>query len=259
MTTEEVLARRQRLLTGERTSPGVAHEAYWFTRHEAAYTWVADRFGPVSRACDAGSGEGYGTACLRTIAEVACGVELDSLACAHAASTYPDTCVVRANLVALPLADAAFDLLTSMQVIEHLWDVPAYLGEILRVLAPGGHACISTPNRPVFSPGLARGERPANPFHVQEFDAEQLAALLKRSGLVDVQVLGLVHGPRIADWEAKHDSLASLLFSAMGGEPSPEGLDVFLSTLTSQDYQIREYLPDGRAPIQDLIAIGRAP
>ena len=79
MSTEEVLARRQRLLTGERTSPGIAHEAYWFTRHEAAYAWAVDRFGPVARACDAGSGEGYGTACLRAIADVACGVELDPL------------------------------------------------------------------------------------------------------------------------------------------------------------------------------------
>lgn len=259
MSTEEVLARRQRLLTGERTSPGIAHEAYWFTRHEAAYAWAADRFGPVARACDAGSGEGYGTACLRAIADVACGVELDPSACVHAATTYPDTCVVRANLVALPLASGAFDLLASMQVIEHLWDVPTYLGEIVRVLAPGGHACISTPNRPVFSPGLARGERPANPFHVQEFDAEQLAALLERSGLVDIEVHGLVHGPRITAWEAQHGPLVPTLISAMGDGPAPAGLDGFISKLTCDDYRIVQNPSDGSLPVQDLIAIGRAP
>lgn len=259
MRTQEVLARRQRLLTGERTSPGIADEAYWFTRHEAAYAWAADRFGPVTRACDAGSGEGYGTARLRAVAEVACGVELDPSACAHAATTYLDTCVVRANLVALPLADAAFDLLVSMQVIEHLWDVPAYLSEIVRVLAPGGHACISTPNRPVFSPGLARGERPDNPFHVQEFDSEQLAALLEGSGLVDITVLGLIHGPRITAWEAKHGPLGPALISAMGDGPAPAGLAGFVSTLSCDDYRIIHTPGDGGPPIQDLIAIGRAP
>lgn len=259
MSADEVLARRQQLLTGERTSPGIAHEAYWFSRHEAAYAWVADRFDPVARALDAGSGEGYGMAHLAAIAEMACGVELDPLACIHAGTTYPQAPIVRANLVALPLTDAGFDLVVSMQVIEHLWDVPAYLGEIVRVLAPGGHACISTPNRPVFSPGLERGERPANPFHVQEFDAEQLAATLDRSGMADIEVNGLVHGPRIASWEAEHGPLIDILIRAMGDGPVPEGLDGFISTLTRHDYRIVRNLDAADGPVQDLIAIGRVP
>ena len=42
---------------------------------------------------------------------------------------------------------------------------------------------VSTPNRPVFSPGLGRGEKPTNPFHVEELDAEQLHDLLAAAGL----------------------------------------------------------------------------
>lgn len=262
-------ARRLQLLTGERTAPGIAQEAYWFSRHEAAYAWAARTFGPVHRALDAGCGEGYGTKALAEVATMACGLELDEPTARHAHITYPDACFLRANLVALPLREGAFDLVASMQVIEHLWDVRAYLGEIVRVLAPGGFACITTPNRPVFSPGLQRRQRPVNPFHVEEFDAEQLSDLLREAGLVDVRIHGLMHGPRIAAWELAHGSLVNALISSIKGEPSPPGLGDFAASVTWQDFSITDSsitdadLTDAgnldRSPIQDLIAIGRAP
>ncbi len=48
---------------------------------------------------------------------------------------------------ALPLADGSVTGVVSLDVIEHVGDVPAYLREIDRVLAPGGHASLATPNR----------------------------------------------------------------------------------------------------------------
>jgi SAM-dependent methyltransferase/uncharacterized protein YbaR (Trm112 family) len=48
---------------------------------------------------------------------------------------------------ALPLADGSLQGVVSLDVIEHVGDVPAYLREIDRVLAPGGHAAFATPNR----------------------------------------------------------------------------------------------------------------
>lgn len=267
-------ARRLQLLTGERTAPGIAQEAYWFARHEAAYAWATGALGPVHRALDAGCGEGYGTKALRQVATMACGLELDELTARHARVTYPDACFLRANLVALPLRDRSFDLVASMQVIEHLWDVRAYLGEIVRVLAPGGHACITTPNRPVFSPGLERGQRPVNPFHVEEFDAHQLRELLSEAGLVDVRIHGLGHGPRIAAWELAHGSLVGALIASISGEPSPPDLGPFTESVTLQDFSITDssgtesntfdadvtHLGNlDQSPVQDLIAIGRAP
>lgn len=47
----------------------------------------------------------------------------------------------------LPLADGSVQGLVSLDVIEHVGDVPAYLREIDRVLAPGAHAAFATPNR----------------------------------------------------------------------------------------------------------------
>jgi SAM-dependent methyltransferase len=44
----------------------------------------------------------------------------------------------------LDAADAAFDLVASFQVLEHVWDLATYLGEARRVLKPGGWLLLST-------------------------------------------------------------------------------------------------------------------
>lgn len=41
-------------------------------------------------------------------------------------------------------ADATFDMVTSFQVLEHVWDLATYLGESHRVLKPGGWLLLST-------------------------------------------------------------------------------------------------------------------
>ncbi|HAM23886.1 MAG TPA: SAM-dependent methyltransferase, partial [Actinobacteria bacterium] len=150
-------------LTGERTVPDVVPENYWFRRHEAAYHWVERHFAKLIRdgvVVDAGCGEGYG---INVLADngpaTALGLELDELTAAHAKAKYPAlTSISRANLDALPLRDDSVDLLVSMQVIEHLWDLPGFLRECFRVTSPSGNCVLTTPNRLTFSPGLQRGQ-----------------------------------------------------------------------------------------------------
>jgi SAM-dependent methyltransferase len=50
----------------------------------------------------------------------------------------------RADGMALPFPDGAFDLVLSHAVIEHVADAPLYLRECRRVLAPGGRCYLST-------------------------------------------------------------------------------------------------------------------
>lgn len=58
--------------------------------------------------------------------------------------------VLRGAAEALPLPDAAFELLTAWDVLEHVQRPPAMLGELARVLVPGGTAFVTAINRFAF-------------------------------------------------------------------------------------------------------------
>lgn len=45
---------------------------------------------------------------------------------------------------AIPLPEASADCVVSFQVLEHVWDLGAYLGECRRLLRPGGRLVLST-------------------------------------------------------------------------------------------------------------------
>lgn len=251
-------------LTGERTVPGIAAENYWFRRHEAAYEWVVESFADDLRGgwvVDAGCGEGYGADLLaRSGAEVV-GLELDHLAASHASERYRQSLATcRANLDAFPVADQIASTLVSMQVIEHLWNLAGFLRESLRVLQPGALCVLSTPNRLTFSPGLKRGDKPTNPFHVEEFDADQLVGLLRAAGFADVEMFGLQHSDGLRRWEAQHgDIVAAQIAAAIGGDPSlteDRQLAAAVARVSTADFRIDS---TKLADCADLIVVARKP
>jgi SAM-dependent methyltransferase len=177
------------LFTGERLHEDDALFGVDLARHQAAYelarTLAADR-----RVLDLGCGTGYGTAELAGAARLAVGV--DRIAPGPSAGR-AGACFVRADLSGIPLRPASFDLVVSFQVIEHLRDPGPYLAAIARCLAPGGTALLSTPNR-LTSDGV-------NPFHVHEYEAEELASVLHRF-FAEVELRGVAAGPAVADYFA---------------------------------------------------------
>lgn len=244
--------------TGERTAPGLPDEEYWFARHEIAYRWIAGLLAPDRVVVDAGAGEGYGAALLpgQVIA-----LEYDVTACAHMHRAYPHVAVTQANLAALPLHTGSVDAITCLQVVEHLWDLRGFLRECRRVLRPGGELIVTTPQRLTFSPGLGRGEKPLNPFHVEEFDGEQLSDLLGDAGFDAVQMRGVHHGPRLSAWEDVHGSLvAAQVTAAVTGSWDP-GLRDVVRSVTADDFVIdADSFPaasDRIAAAQDLLATAR--
>ena len=55
--------------------------------------------------------------------------------------------VVRADVTrGLPISNACLDAVFAGEIIEHLVDTDSFIAEIARVLRPGGHAVITTPN-----------------------------------------------------------------------------------------------------------------
>lgn len=225
-------------LTGERTVPGIAHENYWFRRHEAAYLELAP-YADGAVVLEAGCGEGYGADLLARTASAVVGLDYDVTTVEHLAAAYPSVRPVRGNLAALPLGTSTVDVVANLQVIEHLWDQPGFLAECHRVLRPGGRLLITTPNRITFSPGR---DTPLNPFHTRELAGGELAELLVDAGFEVELLAGLHHGPALRAAEA---ALGGSIIDAQvavvtSSEPWPAALLAAVEAVTSADFELTE-------------------
>lgn len=240
-------------LTGERTVPGIAAENYWFRRHEVVYEALAPRCRDAV-VLEAGCGEGYGADLLAGVARTVLGLDYDAVTAAHAARRYPRVGVARANLVALPLRDGSVDVVVSLQVIEHLWEQERFLRECRRVLRPGGALLVSTPNRITFSPGR---DTPLNPFHTRELSGAELAGLVRDAGFGDVEVLGLHHGPRLRELDARHGgSIVDAQTAVVLGDGRwPADLLADVTSITCDDFALRADDPDASL---DVLAVATA-
>lgn len=154
--------------TGERVVPGEV-DADLMNEHLARYAF-ATRLSRMKRVLDAGSGSGYGSAELAKLALHVVGVDQSEDAIHFARENYrlPNLCFEQASCLALPHPDAAFDLIVSFEVIEHLSDFRPFLLEVRRLLAPGGQFVVSTPNRLYYAE--QRRVAGPNPYHTHEFD-----------------------------------------------------------------------------------------
>ena len=73
-------------------------------------------------------------------------VGVDPVASAAAVAAGRGISVVRADAAAVPLVDGAADVVVAGEVLEHLSDVDAVIGEVARVLRPGGLFVLDTIN-----------------------------------------------------------------------------------------------------------------
>ncbi|MEO0464864.1 MAG: bifunctional 2-polyprenyl-6-hydroxyphenol methylase/3-demethylubiquinol 3-O-methyltransferase UbiG [Pseudomonadota bacterium] len=95
-----------------------------------------------------------------------------------------------------------FDLVTSVEVIEHVADKAAFLADVTARVAPGGLLVMSTPNRTAASRVLlvgaaeAIGYVPRGTHHWRDFiKPDELAALLSELGFEIVNQRGIAFRP----------------------------------------------------------------
>ena len=98
--------------------------------------------------------------------------------------------------------EGQFDLITAMEVIEHVADPRAFIGSIARRLAPGGLAILSTPNATSWSRlmmitlGEGLGHIPQGTHDFDKFIApERMKQLLADEGLSCIDVEGIAWTP----------------------------------------------------------------
>jgi SAM-dependent methyltransferase len=177
------VTRVQVRFTGERLHDDLALFALDLARHRAAYEFARER-AAGRRVLDLGCGSGSGAALLAASGARVLGIDRVP---PDPANRVSGAWFCLGDLSALPLRARAFELIVSFQVIEHLRDPAPYLRAIGELLAPGGTALLSTPNRRL-SDGV-------NPYHVREYLAEELCELLQRH-FAEVEMSGVgMSGP----------------------------------------------------------------
>ena len=101
---------------------------------------------PGRRLLDLGAGDGYITARMASVAGASLAVAVDVGVPAPLAGRAGPVERVTARLPGpLPFRDGAFDVVVTLETIEHVLDPDFLLQEARRVLAPGGTLVLSTP------------------------------------------------------------------------------------------------------------------
>ena len=219
----------------------------------AALGWALDRYVPdasrVRDILDYGCGQGRFLEELgdRFPAAELRGTEISPVAVELAHERVPGARIELVSDETIPLADSSADLVTCVEVIEHVCDARRAAAEIARVLRPGGMAIVTAPCANALSAGwlfnaLVRGfERTADGYgrfrtddasHLRRLRSSELRALLHRAGLAPRAVRFWGHfGTPLAD-------------SVRGVRSAPLRIRSRIALL---DWQLARRLPNGGA------------
>ena len=104
--------------------------------------------------------------------------------------------------VGVEAVEGKFDLVTSMEVIEHVADPQAFIDDLAARLAPGGLMILSTPNRTAWSKLLTItlaegfGQIPKGTHDVEKFiDPDTMRGLLAHAGMECIDFEGIAISP----------------------------------------------------------------
>ena len=160
-----------------------AEEAQWWYagQREIASALLGPALGAEAprprRLLDAGCGTGFNLLALGRLGR-ATGIDLAPEAIAFCRER--GVRAVRASLLALPFPDAAFDAVTSFDVVYHAWvtDDRAAVAEMARVVRPGGLLLLRVP-----ALKMLWGAHDAEVQSRHRYTRRELVALLEGSGL----------------------------------------------------------------------------
>ncbi|MBL8763425.1 MAG: methyltransferase domain-containing protein [Phycisphaerae bacterium] len=157
----------------ERLDPA-AQPDHQAAQHYARYEWAAG-FLPAHRVLDCACGFGYGSALLRERgASSVLGVDVSDDALRYARAHYARDGIEYRAHDALKLRDAGigpFDLIVSLETIEHVADPRALLDVYASLLAPEGVLAVSVPHDAYLGS--------TNPYHLWRADFDEFHGWLR--------------------------------------------------------------------------------
>jgi len=122
------------------------------SRPEAVWHVLAERhLGDLSglRVLEIGCGRGEFTRLLAERGAVVTGMDVSEYAVSRAAALvaeFPDADTRTGDICDIDFPDGTFDLVVSLETIEHSPSVPKAVSELVRVTRPGGRLIITSPN-----------------------------------------------------------------------------------------------------------------
>jgi SAM-dependent methyltransferase len=153
------------------------------------------------RVLDLATGPGHLAGAAATRGASATGIDIAEGMLERAARSHPEARFLRADAEELPFADASFDAVVGAFLLNHLTRPEAAMGEVARVLAPGGRAAFTVWERPPRSRLITllgeatraagvepAGEVPEGPDSFRFAGEDELDALLRGAGLAHVRV-----------------------------------------------------------------------
>ncbi|MDI3340885.1 MAG: class I SAM-dependent methyltransferase [Sphaerobacter sp.] len=138
----------------------------------------------TARVLEIGAGGGFALAALARMGfRRLVGLDLTATSLAATRQRVPAAWLVAADAERLPLRDGSVDVVLTSDVMEHLPDLDRHLAEVARVLRPGGHYLIKTPNRrPAEAYYRLRGLYDYHFWHPSMCSPGELRRLLARHG-----------------------------------------------------------------------------
>jgi 2-polyprenyl-6-hydroxyphenyl methylase/3-demethylubiquinone-9 3-methyltransferase len=148
--------------------------------------------------------------------------ETIAVACAHAEATGARLAYRTGVVEDLVAEGARFDVVTAMEVVEHVADMPAFVAAASKLVAPGGLFLGSTLNRTLRSFGLAilgaeyvLGWLPKGTHRWEQFvTPTEFAAALAAAGFRETARRGLVFDLAQRDWRLSRDDSVNYFIAA---------------------------------------------